>query len=59
MPFAVEFTTGGRSKMHAPDEDENAIQRFEKQATDCRGEAMPGTPEGITQWSRRAFQKLW
>jgi hypothetical protein len=36
MPFAAEFTTDGRSKMldsgHAPDDEKDAIERFEKQA---------------------------
>ena len=36
MPFVAEFTTDGRSKMldagHAPDEDKDAVQKFEKQA---------------------------
>ena len=36
MPFVAEFTTDGRSKMldsgHAPDEDKDAIEKFEKQA---------------------------
>jgi hypothetical protein len=36
MPFVAEFTTDGRSKMldsgHAPDEDKDAIAKFEKQA---------------------------
>jgi hypothetical protein len=33
MPFVAEFTTDGRSKMldagHAPDEDKDAVQKFE------------------------------
>jgi hypothetical protein len=37
MPFVAEFTTDGRSKMldsgHAPDEQRDAIQQFEQQAT--------------------------
>ena len=36
MPFVAEFKTHGRSKMldfgHAPDEDKDAIEKFEKQA---------------------------
>ena len=36
MPFVAEFTTDGRSKMlysgHVPNEDKDAIQKFEKQA---------------------------
>jgi hypothetical protein len=36
MPFVAEFTTDGRSKIldsgHAPDEDKDAVQKFEKQA---------------------------
>jgi hypothetical protein len=36
MPFVAEFTTDGRSKMldsgHAPDEEKDAITKFEKQA---------------------------
>jgi hypothetical protein len=36
MSFLAEFTTDGRSKMldsgHAPDEDKEALQKFEKQA---------------------------
>jgi hypothetical protein len=36
MPFVAEFTTDGRSKIlnsgDAPDEDKDAIEKFEKQA---------------------------
>jgi hypothetical protein len=36
MPFVAEFATEGRSKMldsgHAPDDDKDAIERFEMQA---------------------------
>jgi hypothetical protein len=36
MPFLAEFTTDGRFKMldsgHAPDEDKDGVQKFEKHA---------------------------
>jgi hypothetical protein len=36
MPFVAEFTTDGRSKMlrsgHAPNEEKDAVEKFEKQA---------------------------
>jgi hypothetical protein len=36
MPFVAEFTTDGRSKMldsgHAPDDDKDTIEKFEKRA---------------------------
>jgi hypothetical protein len=42
MPFAAEFTSDGRSKMldsgHAPDENKDAIEAFEKQAIEMAEE---------------------
>jgi hypothetical protein len=63
MPFAAEFTTDGRSKMldsgHAPDDDKGAIEKFEEQAI-AMAEARRGPVHlQVTQWPRRAFQKLW
>ena len=62
MPLVAEFTTDGHSRIldsgHAPDEDKDAIENFEKQAIAMAEARRRPVPAGVAQWSRRAFQEL-